>query len=201
MNEFFIDKIKEISRQLPEKLFDPLATLKKLMHNRTCIFQPEIIDQIISNLKNSKSSGVDHIDTYIIKLAKNELLTAITHIVNLSITQCIFPEQFKLAKVIPLHKKDDWLNPKNFRPVAILPILSKIIEKAVFIQMIEYMNENELLHPNHHGFCAGHNTTTALIQMYDSWIEALEKREYSGVCLLDMSAAFDMVTHPLLTET
>ena len=147
----------------------------------------------LNNLKNSKSCGLDNIDTYIIKLIKHEILPALTHIVNLSIETSTFPAEYKVAKIIPLLKKSDPLNPKNYRPVAILPIVSKIIERAVFLQIIEYMNENDLLHPSHHGFRPGHNTTTALIQMYDSWIEAVDRDELVGVCMLDMSAAFDVV--------
>ena len=62
------------------------------------------------------------------------------------------------------------------------------------------MNTNHLLHPNHHGFRAGHSTTTGLIQMYDAWVEALDRDQYTGACFLDLSAAFDIVDHPLLLE-
>ena len=62
------------------------------------------------------------------------------------------------------------------------------------------MDSNHLIHPNHHGFRAGHSTTTGLIQMYDAWVEALDCNEYSGACFLDLSAAFDIVDHPLLLE-
>ena len=80
------------------------------MKNRTCTFKlktvhPDVLDKIIKNLKKSNSTGVDYIDTYIIKLAEHEILPALTHIANLSIEQSIFPEKFKLSKVIPLHKK------------------------------------------------------------------------------------------------
>ena len=103
-------------------------------------------------------------------------------------------------KVVLLHKKDDLLNPKNYRPVGILSVLSKLLERAVFVQMIDYFEANKLLHPNHHGFWANHNTTTALLQMYDTWIEAMDRKEATGVCFLDMSAAFDMVNHSLLLK-
>ena len=102
--------------------------------------------------------------------------------------------------MIPLHKKDDLLNPKNYRPVAIVPIFSKILERIVFNQIITYLNDNELLHPNHHAYRAQHNTTTAMIQMYDGWLQAVESGQLAGVCLLDMSAAFDVVDHELLAE-
>ena len=94
----------------------------------------------------------------------------------------------------------DFLNPKIFRPVAILPVMSKLLEKAVFIQIIDYFESNDLLHPNHHGFRSNHNTTTALLQMYDTWVEAMDKGEATGVCFLDMSAAFDMVSPSVLLD-
>ena len=64
----------------------------------------------------------------------------------------------------------------------------------------DYMETYELLHPNHHGFRSAHSTTTNLIQMYDKWVDALEERKFTGVCLLDLSAAFDVVDHSLLLE-
>ena len=151
-------------------------------------------------MTNSGAVGLDYIGTGIIKLAKTEFLPAITHIINLSIKQSKFPVQFKKAKVIPLHKSGDRLSPQNYRPVAILPIWSKILERAIFVQMIDYFESNNLLHPNHHGFRANHNTTTALLQMYDYWVEAMDRGEATGVCFLDMSAAFDMVNHSVLLE-
>ena len=122
----------------------------------------------------------------------------ITHIIILSIQQNKFPQNWKYAKIVPLHKKDEKNLPKNYRPVALLPIFSKILEKAVFLQMIEYLEQNGLLHPSHHGFRKSHNTCSALLNMYDYWIDAMEEKKISAVVLLDMSAAFDVVDHALL---
>ena len=119
---------------------------------------------------------------------------------NLSITHSIFPSLWKTSKVVPLLKKGDPLTPKNYRPVALLPIFSKILEKAVFLQLVEYLDSNGLLNPNHHGSRHGHNTATALIQMYDQWVEEVEQGKMVGVMMIDLSAAFDMVDHPLLLE-
>ena len=130
----------------------------------------------------------------------NNILPAITHIVNLSIENGKFPTDWKIAKILPLHKKNDQLDPKNYRPVAILPILSKVLEKAIFIQVSEYMSANDLLHRSQHGFRRDHSTTTGLIEMYDKWVEAVDKGEYCGACFLDLSAAFDIVDHSLLVE-
>ena len=205
MNNFFVNKISTIRQGLPTPTDNPLKTLQNMMKNRTAIFSlacvhPDTVKKIILGLKNSKASGVDNVNTYIFKLMVDEVLPAVTHIVNLSIQEASFPSLYKLAKIIPLLKKDDPLVPKNYRPVAILCIISKVIERAIFMQIVEYMNENDFFHPNHHGFRGNHSTSTAMVQMYDSWVQAVDKGELSGVCMLDMSAAFDVVDHDILVE-
>ena len=204
-NEFFIEKIRTIRSNLPPPNGDPLSTLKSLTANKECSFCmkpvfPDEVDAIISNLKNTSAYGLDMIDTLAIKHVRHELLPAITHIINLSIATKKFPSDWKKSKVIPLHKKDDGLNPKNYRPVAIVPVLSKILAKVVFSQIMEYLKENDLIHQNHHAYRCDHNTTTAMIQMYDSWISMVEAGQIGGVCMLDMSAAFDVVEHQILID-
>ena len=100
---------------------------------------------------------------------------------------------WKHAKVIPLLKSStaDNLQPKSYRPVALLPILSKVLEKVVFGQFVQYLEHNNLVHPNLHGSRAAHSTSTALIQLYDRW---------AGVLICDQSAVFDLCDHYLLVE-
>ena len=205
-NQYFVEKINTLRQGLPPPATDPLETLKSLMQGRNCSFSltcvhPSEVEQVISSLSNSSSFGMDMIDTCTVKLLKDDIVPALTHIINLSITSKTFPSSWKKAKIIPLHKKDDVLNPKNYRPVAILPVLSKVLERVIFNQVVSYLSENSLIHPNHHAYRAHHNTTTALLQMYDTWLESLEKTEMAGVCFLDMSAAFDIVVdHSLLIQ-
>ena len=90
--------------------------------------------------------------------------------------------------------------PKNYRPVALLPIFSKILERAVFQQLVEYLDINNLLSPDHHGSRQGHSTATALIQMYDQWLDQVDDGMMVGVMMIDLSAAFDMVDHDLLLK-
>ena len=110
----------------------------------------------------------------------------LTHVINLSLINLEFPNKWKLAKVVPLLKKDDPLNPKNYRPVALLPIFSKILERVVFKQVVEYLEGNGLLHPSHHGSRSKHSTCTALIEMYDTWVNSIEEDNMAGVMKLFM---------------
>ena len=205
MNTFFKDKVNMLRHSIRASDADPLARLRESMENRECTMKlrpvkPAQVLQIVKGLKNSNSTGIDFLDTAIIKLAAKEILPALTHVVNLSLSQSTFPDIWKHAKVVPLLKKNDPLIPKNYRPVALLPILSKILEKVVFLQLVEYLDENKLLSPNHHGSRHSHNTATALIQMYDQWLEELEDGKLVGIMMIDLSAAFDMVDHMLLLE-
>ena len=203
MNRFFIEKVRNLRQNLPGSSGNPLDPVRKLIKNRKCSFQlrcvhPDEVLKLIENVKSTKSCGTDNIDSYVIKLAKHELVPVITHIINLSIQLKKFPSLWKCAKVVPLHKKDEVTLPKNYRPVALLPITSKLLERAIFSQLAEYLEDNDILHPSHHGFRTKHNTSTVLLQMGDVWLEALENNEISAVIMLDMSAAFDVVDHDIL---
>ena len=92
------------------------------------------------------------------------------------------------------------LLPKSYRPIALLPILSKVLEKIVFTQLAKFLEENNLIHPNLHGSRPGHNTATALVQLYDRWAEEIDDGKMVGVLVCDQSAAFDVCDHYLLVE-
>ena len=203
MNTFFIDKVKVLREKLVPATDDPLLLCKRIMQNRNCDFKlqflhPDKVRYIISSIKSSKSCGVDDIDSFTIKLVGDELVPAITHIINLSISQCKFPDQWKLAKIIPLYKKNEVSLAKNYRPVSLLCTISKILERAIADQMMRYLEMNNILHPAHHGFRAGLNTTTALAQLFEIWSQAFDEGQTSAVLFLDLSSAFDVVDHSIL---
>ena len=205
-NEFYINKVRKTRQELPHSNTDPLEILKHRLSGNTASFSfsavhPDEVEKIISSLKNSKACGIDHLDTYILKLIKKEAVPAICHILNLSIQTTRFPTRWKVAKVVPLYKgKGSKFESKNYRPVAILPVLSKVLERVVFIQLVRYMDQNRFFNPSHHGYRSFHSTTTAMLQMYDMWVTSLEKGELAGVVMVDMSAAFDVVDTELLLQ-
>jgi len=134
------------------------------------------------------------------KLAAPIIEDILLHLVNISISQSKYPQCWKVSKIIPHHKKGDRTNGENCRPVSNIVFVSKIVESAVFKQVFENFTQNNLWHPNHHGFRPGHSTVTALAQLQNIWIEAAEKRKLTAALLLDLSAAFDVLDHGILLE-
>ena len=153
----------------------------------------QAVHKLLVNLKNSKSTSVDELDNFAVKISADYIANPLHHIITLSIMQNKFPASWKYSKIIPLHKKLSKLERKNYRPVAILSPLSKILEKIIYLQMYEYFTSNKIFHPNMHGYRQNRSTKTALIQMYDRWVRAAAAGQVSGVILIDLSAAFDLV--------
>ena len=134
-NSYFLEKVRRIRENMPISAVNPLDKLKKLMAQRTCLFElkpvhPDLVGKIIDSLKNSNSLGLDCIETKIIKLIKPEILPALTHIINLSISTKVFPSGWKQAKIIPLFKKGDHLDPKKLQTSSNFAHLLKNLRKS-----------------------------------------------------------------------
>ena len=210
MNEYFIQKVLAIRSSMQAAYFS-ISTVRSIMKNKKCKLQLSHINvgkvqKILKSLSSSRSTSIDELDNYSLKLAAEYITLPIHHILCLSIIQSRFPQSWKYSKVLPLHKKDDKLDLKNYRPVSILSPVSKIVEKVVYEQIYEYFTRNNLFHPNLHGYRGNRSTQTALLQMYDRWVRAAhgeghgQQGQLSGVVLLDLSAAFDIVDHSLLLQ-
>ena len=133
-----------------------------------------------------------------LKISSRFLLKPLTHICNLSISQGIFPEQLKIANVIPLYKSDDSMSFNNYRPVSVLCVLSKIFEKIMYNRVAAFLEIFKILHDNQYGFRKKSSTHVALLTFIDKVIEAIENGEYAIGVFLDFSKAFDTVDHQIL---
>ena len=125
---------------------------------------------------------------------------SLIHLINLSITQSKFAKNWKPQLIHPTHKKKAKDEIQNYRPVSHLVQLGKMTEYAINFQIIEHFTKFDLFHPNHHGSLANHSTATAVIQLFDLWLEAAGQQELSAVCLLDQSAAYDLLCHQTLSD-
>jgi len=204
MNNFFTTKVHKLKSKINKVTFSDVSCAK-IMENKTCKlnleFVPEFkIRKIIKGLKNSKCASVDSLDSYSLKIAADQISKPIHHIITLALMQNKFPTAWKIAKIIPLHKKNELNLAKNYRPVSILSPLSKVLEKIMYEQIYEYFSTQNLFHPNIHGFRKNRSTQTILLQMYNRWLEASNTGDVSGIVLLDLSAAFDLVNPDLLLQ-
>ena len=144
--------------------------------------------------------GPDNIPTYLLKLAIPYVVNSLTYIYNLCIQKNIFPKIFKTAKVIPLPKNTDRTDPNNFRPISLLSVLSKPLEKHVHRHLSTFMEKHNLFHTFQSGFRSKHSCHTALSAMCDMWLSAVDRSEIVGAVFLDFRKAFDLVDHAILQQ-
>ena len=117
--------------------------------------------------------------------------------INKTITNSVFPDQLKQAQVVALHKKNNALNKSNYRPVSILPVISKFFERAIHEQLLtEYFNNH--FHPFLSAFRSGYGCNTTLLKIIEDWKQALDQNKYIAAVLMDLSKAFDCLPHKLL---
>ena len=152
----------------------------------------------MSKMSSKKATGVDGLSCKLIKLALPAIADSITHIINLSLSTGIFPDRWKEAKVIPLHKAGDLSNTNNYRPISILPVLSKLIEKAVHKHLYAFINDNDIMSESQSGFRPRHSTETALTSMVNDWLQNMNSSRLTGVAFIDLRKAFDTVQHDIL---
>ena len=130
-----------------------------------------IVYNLIQSLPVNKSTGLDEISCKLLIEASPIVSSSLTHIINLSIRNGVFPNDWKRARVIPIYKEDTKSDPDNYRPISILPIVSKIIEKIVFSQFYGYLIDNNLLSSSQHGFRPLHSTLTTLLISTNNWYQ------------------------------
>ena len=152
----------------------------------------------LSRLNPNKSYGMDGIQAKFVRDAASEIKVAITHIINLSIDTNVIPNELKYARVNPLHKKGNRNLVENYRPISILSVVSKVLEKAIYIQFEKYLKDNNLLYCYQSGFRKKHSTDTCLIDLMDYLHKNISEGKYVGMVLLDLQKAFDTVDHDIL---
>ena len=158
------------------------------------------VKKIILQLRNDCSSGFDNIPVKFIKPVVDEITSPVVHIINSSIDKELFPDNWKIARVCPVPKVDNPLYEKDFRPISILPILSKVYEKVILQQLIAYIDKSAIYNTTQSGFRKGHSTQTMLLKFRDDIQKALNRNEITMSVLIDYSKAFDTINHEILVK-
>ena len=151
----------------------------------------EDVKKISHSLDTSKAAGMDQIPAKFLRECAEVLALPLGNIINLSIKLSSFPEECKIAKLKPVFKKSARTDPKNYRSISLLPLVSKIIEKSIHFQIEDYLNKKNLIYTYQSGFRTNHSTDLCLAQSIDFITTGMDKQMYTGMILVYLQKAFD----------
>lgn len=157
---------------------------------------PELARRVVAGLKDNANAGPETLSPYFLKRCWSQLETPILHIFNSSLAQGHFPEPWRFSHVLPIFKKGDKHDVRNYRPISILGILSKLFDAIMTSVLIDFLLAS--IAREQHGFVAGRSTLTNLLIFIDYLSEALESSNQLDAINTDFSKAFDTVRHDLL---
>ena len=200
-DDYFVNVGKTLAAQIPTS--GPSFHRYLPEANKECIFLTPTDDReirnIILNIRNS-APGYDGISSKCINPIIDTLVTPLTYITNLSLTEGVFPCELKIAQVLPLYKNNDPMLFNNYRPISLLPFFSKVFERLMYNRLIDFIEKHHLLYQFQFGFRKNHSTFMALVILLEKITEALDNSQF-GICILiDFRKAFDTVEHNILLE-
>ena len=158
----------------------------------------EQVSKLCGEILTVKSSGFEDIATKVFKDAFRVLVPQLVYIFNLSFSTGMFPDSWKQATIIPLYKGGDKLEVSNYRPVSLLPLPGKVIEKIAHAKMSSFLERYELLSDRQGGFRKGHSTMASIAELTDSILCNINKGLTSLAAFIDLRKAFDTVDHNIL---
>ena len=201
LNSFFIEQVSDIVNNIYDNnnYVDLMNDLDK--PNCTFKFSNVTVEEVyaaILNMSNSSSLDIYNLNSKLLKYAAQFICEPLTHIFNSCISNCVFPEYLKFTKVIPVYKKGSQMEFSNYRPISIIPVVSKVFERLLNKQVINYLEENSLFSICQFGFRKGFSTIEAVTGFVTRSLDALEKGEVVRGCFYDLSKAFDTISHEIL---
>lgn len=193
-NNFFIDQIKSN--------MNVTANINKLNNNPNSIFMGPVIPQdvvrAILSLKNKNSVGYDGIATKVIKFVSSNIAGHLSHIINLCICSGIFPTALKTVIVKPLHKKNNIETVSNYRPIALIPVFSKVVEKILYESIEKFLSKHNILCEEQMGFRKNKNINLAVYTLLKDIMKSVDSKTPICAVYTDMTKAFDSVDHQIL---
>lgn len=158
------------------------------------------IGQHILSLNNTNSEGYDELNTKIIKECAHELTKVLTYLINLSFSRGVFPSALKLSVVKPLFKKGERDDMNNYRPITLIPILSKIYEKCMYHRLMSYCEKFNIIKKEQFGFQKRKSTTLAIFSLLKTILNGINNNQLVTGLFFDLSKAFDLVSHVSLLQ-
>ena len=154
----------------------------------------------LCSLNLKKSTGPDDIPSYFVKLAAPILAPYLTYFIEMSFKLGVFSNSLKAARVVAVFKKGCKSTIENYRPISILPALSKVFEKVLSTKLLSFFNQNSVLQCAQYGFCKKHNTTHAVVDDVSHIYENIFSNNFSCFLTLDLKKAFDTNLNTMESE-
>ena len=196
-NNYFIDKIMP-NNNSGDRVTKHITSRKNSMFMRPSL--PSDIFKIISGLNNTNSVGYDGICTKILKAVAGEICSPLSYIINLCISEGIFPDALKKSVIKPLFKKQDRELMEYYRPISLIPIFSKIIEKYIYKELNLYLEANNILCYEQKGFRKHKSINLAIYDFLHTVMTNMDKNSPVCAVFCDMTQAFDYVQHNILLK-
>lgn len=203
----FNDYFLTIGKTLADSIITPQnVSYKNFLQNpsdKNFKFELTNVDEVIKvidKLKAKTSRGIDGISNKLLKSIKKEIAPCITKLINNSFKTNIFPDRLKYAKITPILKKGNETLLENYRPISILTTISKVFEKIIHKQLLNFFLQNKLLHRSQYGFRPQHSTESAALELIDHILTKMDKNEVPINIYLDLSKAFDTLDHQILLD-
>lgn len=194
--EVFIDQFTLSTNDTPSEV----NTFNTIFPN-SFFFEPtdeNEVFSIINEISNKHSSGLDGIPCSLLKTVSREISAPLASIINNCFVTGCFPSELKHAKLIPVFKKGDKNKASNYRPISLLSVFAKIIEKLVYNRLFKFLSTNNMLSNFQFGFIPGRSTQNAIFESLDYLINCLDKGECTAAIFFDLSKAFDTLNHNIL---
>lgn len=164
------------------------------------VLTEEQVIKLIERLPNKTSCGVDGINNVLVKQIKYSIRLPLCILINQSLGTGTFPNTMKIAKVIALFKKGDTLLSDNYRPISLLSVISKILERAVNNQLYSYFIDNEILTDSQYGFRKNHSTVHAVQHLIGDIISGFDKKFLTLAVFIDLRKCFDSCRHHIIID-
>ena len=154
----------------------------------------------LKSLNSKKSSGLPDFPVRLLEDGAEALVKPLTLLMNRTINERALPADWKHAIVTPVHKAGSKSDPSNFRPISVLPVFSKMLERAVRRMVYNYLQEHKLLPPLQSGLRPLHSTSTFLTHVTNTLLENIDKGQLTGLIFLDLREAFDTLDHSIMLD-
>ena len=204
-NAFFTDIGLKLAATINVVNVNPVDYVKQCFPKQPNIFKFKDIKEkdvlkLIKNIPGGKATGMDNFQVKVLKIAAPEISRSLAYLFNFSLKTGKFPADWKLARITPIHKKGPKIDQENYRPVSILPVISKFIERLVHNQLYDHLVQNNLLCMQQSGFRKRHSCQTSLHRLHEQLYEDLFNGKVVGLIALDLRKAFDTVDHKIMLD-